>query len=103
MNDIGAALIQTVLALQAFWWLAVIIGAILFFLMPFFILRIRNEVIALKTQAVQLNRNLATLTMITRAANKSEIPPPQTCPQCQGECLWPYEKCKACGADVAWS
>ena len=101
MNDIGAALVQTVLALQAFWWLLVIIAAILFFLMPFFILRIRNEVIALKAQTVQLNRNLATLVQVTRKANSTALPPMQ-CTACKTENPWGRRTCKECGVELAW-
>jgi hypothetical protein len=101
MNDIGAALVQTFIALQAIWWLLIIVAAILFFLMPFFILRIRSEVIALKTQAVQLNRNLAALTMITRKVHEERLPPMQ-CSVCKEPVPWGRRSCKKCGIEMIW-
>lgn len=101
MNSIENALVQTVIALGALWWLLAIIAAIFFFLMPFFVFRIRNEIIHGNQNLLQLNRNLITLVQIMRKANSAALPPMQ-CTACKTENPWGRRTCKGCGVELFW-
>ena len=88
--------------IYSFWWLFLLIAAVLIFLMPFFVFKIRNEMVHLNVEVAQLSRNMATLVKITREVHKDKIPAAQECPGCHGTMVFPYIKCKKCGGEVAW-
>ena len=102
MNSLENAFVGALLALGGFGGLILIVAAILLLLLPFFVFRIRNEIIEVKKQSVQINRNLATLTLITREVHKERIPVPKPCPQCAKTCRWPYTECAHCQAAINW-
>jgi hypothetical protein len=93
---------EMILALGSVWWLFVIVAAVMLALLPFFVFRIRNEVIELKAQALHINRNIGALTAIMRRSNQDRIPAPKPCPQCGKACLWPYADCQHCKTAIPW-
>lgn len=92
---------EPLVAIYGIWWIFLLILGILLFLMPFFVFRIRNEIIKTNQQLLQLNRNLSTLVQITRKANSEALPPMQ-CTACKTPNPWGRRSCKQCGVELIW-
>lgn len=89
--------------MYSLWWVFLPIAAVVLFLLPFFVFKIRNEVVQMNAEVSQLSRNLATLVRLMREVNRDKIPKAKECPACHRPLLFPYTKCKECGGEVQWA
>ena len=76
-------------------WVVGVVAAVMLFLMPFFVFRIRNEII-------KLNRQVGSLVLITRKINTDALPPPFNCPNCKHPNPYGRQICNHCKMNLVW-
>lgn len=88
---------ELIMVLVPIWWLVVAVAAVLLFLLPFFVFRIRNELIALNRTH---GRVLALLESVIPESKKPQVAT-KTCATCRTVNTAAATRCSHCGDKFA--